>query len=293
MTHQPVLLKEAVSLLDIQKGEMIIDGTAGSGGHAEAILKVIGQSGKLLMADWDKMAIAKLKEKFKHFSNVILANDNYRNLPKILENNNLPKANGLLLDLGFSSEQIESRGRGFSFQSSAAGEQLLMTYSDELESLGHWLKRVAFEELRRVISEFGEERYANKIAKAIFDNKSAINTAGDLAEIIKKAVPKSYERGRIHPATRTFQAFRIFLNQELENLRSLLNALSEILQPAGRIVIISFHSLEDRIVKRTFQELSKKGRLKILTKKPIRPSEEEIKINPRARSAKLRAAIMN
>jgi len=286
--HVPVLLKEVIELISPKEGEIIIDGTVGGGGHARELLKAIGEKGKLILIDWDRNAISKLKEEFKNNPNVICINSNYANLPEILKKYNLPPADGLLLDLGFSSDQLEA-GRGFSFRQD---EPLLMTYSDDAQSFRDFLKSAAVSEISEIINKFGEERYAQKIAEAIFENKTRISTSLELAKIIQAAVPRSYERGRIHPATRTFQAFRIYLNKELENLERVLNSLDQMLKPMGRAAIISFHSLEDRIVKNIFRELAKKGRMKILTKKPIIASLEEIKINPHSRSAKLRVGIV-
>jgi len=287
MSHIPVLLKEVIEILDPKAGEAVIDGTAGDGGHAEKILERIGDSGKLLLIDWDKENISKLENKMKLNKNTFCVAGNYAKLPQIMAMNNFPKADGLLLDLGFSSEQLEMRNRGFSFRSD---EPLIMTYGDESESLKDFLKRVNVAELAEIIRKFGEERYAERIAEAIMENLRKINTSRELAEVIKKSVPKFYEYGRIHPATRTFQALRIYLNGELENLEKVLDLLDRILNPGGRVVIISFHSLEDRIVKLNFNESAKKGRLRLLTKKPICPSEEEVIKNFRSRSAKLRAA---
>jgi 16S rRNA (cytosine1402-N4)-methyltransferase len=287
MPHIPVLLHEIIKILDLKNGDAVIDGTAGAGGHAREILKHINPNGKLLLVDWDAEAIKDLKIEMKNFKNVTCIAGNYAELPNLMKKNNFPKADKLLLDLGFSSEQLEKRGRGFSF---VRNEPLIMTYSDKMEPLDKFLKHTDVDELTKIIRDFGEERYAKQIAKAIISARDKIFTSKMLGEIIKEAVPKSYEKGRIHPATRTFQALRIFLNKELDNLKKFLDSLDEILNNGGRVVIISFHSLEDRIVKRYFAESAKKGRLKILTKKPIIASPEEVAVNPRSRSAKLRAA---
>ena len=296
MSHTPVLLKEVIELLEPKEGEVIIDGTAGGGGHAKEILKLIGNAGKLLLVDWDKKAIDNLKKEMKDYKNILLTEGNYADLPEIMRENNFPKADGLLVDLGFSSGQLENSGRGFSF---LKDEPLLMTYSDQSEPLCDFLKRSKLPDLIEIIRKFGEERYAKKIAEAIFAKRKEIETSKQLADIIREAVPKSYEHGhrlggasRIHPATRTFQAFRIYLNQELDNLEKILDSLAEILNPGGRVAVISFHSLEDRIVKVNFKESEKKGRLKILTEKPIIAAAQEVAVNPRARSAKLRAAMI-
>lgn len=285
MTHIPVLLKEVVEILAPKQGEFFIDGTIGNGGHAIEIFKRVIPNGRLLGIDWNKDAIEKLKD----CKNVILINGNYADLPEILKENNLPEADGLILDLGMSSIQLEYSGRGFSF---LKDEPLDMRY-DIAESLtvAEVINSFRENDLADIFWKYGEERYSRRIAKKIVEErrKKRILTTFDLTEIIKRAVPKNYEKGRIHPATRVFQALRIYVNRELENLERLLKNMSEILKPGGRAVIISFHSLEDRLVKNYFREMAKKGKAEILTKKPIKATLEEIQQNPRARSAKMRA----
>src|SRR3989344_1691430 len=229
MPHTPVLLNEVIGLLEPKPGEFFVDGTAGGGGHSRAIQEKIGAAGKLVAIDWEKTG------------------ENYANLPEILASKNLSKADVLLLDLGFSSEQIGG-GRGFSFQND---EPLLMTYDPKSEPVKEILKRISEAELARIIKELGEERFPKRIARNIYERQKErpIETTGELAAIIKSSVPKNYERGRIHPATRTFQALRIYANHELENLESILKNLDAVVKPGGRAAIISFHSLEDRIVK--------------------------------------------
>ncbi|MBI4993946.1 16S rRNA (cytosine(1402)-N(4))-methyltransferase RsmH [Candidatus Wolfebacteria bacterium] len=296
MTHIPVLLKESIEILNPRDGEFFIDGTIGSGGHSAAILEKIGPSGKLLGIDWDKNAIERLRiGKFKNCKNIILVNANYADLPEILEKNNLPQADGLIVDLGFSSTQIESSGKGFSF---LKNEPLDMRYGNEDLTAAEVINSFSEKDLADLIFKYGEERFSRQIAKKIVDErkKERILTTFQLVEIIKKAlpagrqgVPKNYEKGRINPATRTFQALRIYVNRELENVQTLLENLEKILKPQGRAAIISFHSLEDRLVKNYFRDLAKNEKAEILTKKPITASDEEIKENPRSRSAKMRA----
>ncbi|MCL5004602.1 MAG: 16S rRNA (cytosine(1402)-N(4))-methyltransferase RsmH [Patescibacteria group bacterium] len=299
--HTPVLLKESIAILDPKPEEFFIDGTVGSGGHSEAILEKIGPNGKLLCVDWDEKAIKNLKNfKFKDLKkNVILVNGNYANLPEILKENNLPKADGLIVDLGFSSEQLSS-GKGFSFMKD---EPLDMRYGDGEMTAAEVINSFNEKDLADIFWKYGEERFSRQIAKKIVEErrKKRILTTFELVEIIKKAVPKFYEKGRIHPATRVFQALRIYVNRELENLETLLKNLDKIIKNKpphqtklwcggkGRVAIISFHSLEDRLVKNYFRQMAKEGLAEILTKKPITPSEEEIKNNPRSRSAKMRA----
>ncbi|MFA5386237.1 MAG: 16S rRNA (cytosine(1402)-N(4))-methyltransferase RsmH [Candidatus Paceibacterota bacterium] len=297
MPHIPVLLKEAIEILDPKPGEFFIDGTIGDAGHSAEILEKIGSEGKLLGIDWDKEAIGRLRnEKFQNSQNIFLVNDNYANLPEILKKKDLEKADGLILDLGFSSTLLETSNRGFSFRNSSGNEEPLdMRYNEETKlTAADVVNRFKEKDLAEIIFQYGEERFSRRIAKAIIEERKRkpIKTTSDLVEIIGRAVPKNYENHRIHPATRTFQALRIYVNQELKNLSKVLNNLDLILKTKGRLAVISFHSLEDRIAKQTFKELEKEGEIKILTKKPIRASEEEIKMNPRSRSAKLRAAIL-
>lgn len=285
--HIPVLLKEIIAVLDPKPGEFFIDGTVGDGGHSVAILEKIGPEGMLLGTDLDETTLEKVKEKIATKSKLILVRSNYADLPDILEKENLPKADGLLLDLGFSSEQLTA-GRGFSF--SGPEEPLLMTYDRYAVPVKNLIRQLNEPELAEIIKEYGEEHMAKRIAHAIKNSRSPIETNKQLAEIVAKVLPRNYERGRIHPATRTFLALRIYANQELDNLKKLLDSLGRILKIGGRAAIISFNSLEDRIVKNYFREKSKEGIMEILTKKPISPIFEEIKQNPRSRSAKLRAA---
>lgn len=281
--HLPVLLQEAIELLNPQPGEFFIDGTFGGGGHAKIILEKIKPNGRLLAIDWNKEAIGKCEILQKQSANgeLICIRENFANLPEILKG----KANGLLLDLGVSSDELENSGRGFSFQKE---EPLLMTYGDEQIPVKDWLKKLSEKELSQIIKDYSGERWAKKIAQAIKDyqRKKTIETSKELADIIFRAVPKSYERGRIHPATRAFMALRIFANQELKNLETVLQNMEKILLPGGRIAIISFHSLEDRIVKNYFKKFTQP-----INKKPITPTWEEVKNNPRSRSAKLRGGI--
>jgi 16S rRNA (cytosine1402-N4)-methyltransferase len=217
-----------------------------------------------------------------------------------MREHDLEKADGLLVDLGFSSEQLEASGRGFSFGEASRDEPLLMTYDDARSPVWQILREESEESLANIIFQFGGERASRRIAKAIKDygRKTPIMTAGALADVVRQALTggtdgKSrgkYEHGRIDPATRTFQAFRIYANSELENLTTLLKNLDAIVKPGGRVAIISFHSTEDGIVKRAFQSLAKEGKVEIITKKPVAATREEIKENPRSRSAKIRAA---
>jgi len=296
MTHIPVLLHEVISILDPKEGEFFIDGTVDGGGHAREILEKISPGGTFLAIDWDEAMIKKFRENLgKTSSWVIALRGNYADLPQILARRRLPKADGLLLDLGFSSDQLLHSERGFSFNPASYGEPLLMTYDDSRKPAYVVLRELTESQLAEIIYRFGEERFAKKIARAIktYCRKRTLKTSGELAEVVKQSLPRNYERGRIHPATRTFQALRIYVNDELGNLEKLLRAIPGIVASHGRIGIISFHSLEDRLVKSYFRKYEKDGLLKILTKKPVTPSQIEKADNPRSRSAKFRAAIIN
>lgn len=313
MTHIPVLLKETIAVLDPKPGEFFIDGTVGNGGHSAAILEKMRFKGKLLAVDWDEAALNKTKKeietKFQIPNSkfqIFWVHGNYADLPEILERENLSKADGLLLDLGMSSEQLgysgrPSAGEGFSF---LRNEPLIMRYDRDINKLtaAEIINSFNEKDLAEIFYKYGEERLSRRIAQKIVAErrKKRILTTFDLVEIIKKSAPENYEKGRIHPATRVFQALRIYVNSELENLEKFLKNLDKIFpleagrslaeKPKGRVVIISFHSLEDRLVKNYFREMAKQGKVEILTRKPITPSMEEIKANPRSRSAKLRAA---
>jgi len=298
MPHTPVLLNEVLTYLDPKPGEFIIDGTVNGGGHSAEIFPKILPGGKLLGIDLDGSRLenarikvsAKVKnEKLKMKNNLFLTKGNYTDMPNILREMNLPKADGLLLDLGFSSEQLEESGRGFSFMKD---EPLLMTYDDTETPVKQILKELTERDLAKIIFAYSGEKMAIRIAKAIKaqEKKNKIETSGDLAKAVQSAVPWNYERGRINPATRTFQALRIYANHELENLGTVIAKLPKILKPGGKAVIISFHSLEDKIIKHAFRDMEKNGKLEIVTKKPIEASEQEILHNPRSRSAKLRSA---
>ncbi len=288
MSHIPVLLHETIDILNPQAGEFFIDGTLGEGGHAVEILKRIA-GGKFLGVDWDRGAIEKFAGKEKEFGEVeiVLENDNYANLSGILKRRKLDQADGLLIDLGFSSEQLETQ-RGFSFE--RENESLLMTYSDTQTPLYKVLEDLDAETLEKILRELSDERYAMSIAQAVVEREKqkSIRKVGELTEVIRSVVPKNYERGRINPATRTFMALRMYVNEELGNIEKLLASLKDIIKPGGRVAIISFHSKEDRLIKEYFKRLKDEDGAEILTKHVIKPAWEEVKTNPRSRSAKLR-----
>lgn len=290
MSHVSVLLNEVLELLDPKPGGFFIDGTTDGGGHATAVIERIGPDGMFLGLDWDKGMVERLKEKFKAIkSKVIIEHSNYAEVKKVMERHGLPRADGLLLDLGFSSTQLEDE-RGMSFQKD---EPLDMRYdmTADTSTAADVVNGLPEKELADTIYQYGEERMSRRIAKHIVEQrrKKKIHTTKDLADMVASAVGKGYEKGRIHPATRVFQALRIYVNKELDNLETVLADCVDIIKPGGHIAIISFHSLEDRIVKTRFKEMEKAGKGNILTKKPITATEDEIRQNPRSRSAKLRA----
>lgn len=294
--HTPVLLKEVLKYLDPKPGAKIIDATLGDGGHAMAIVERILPEGKLLGIEIDRVLFEAFDSRFKNHElrgGIILINDSYINLKSIAEQNDFTEANGILFDLGMSSWHIDESGRGFTFQKD---EPLDMRFSSPAYNLppktaSEIVNRYSEPELAKILREYGEERFARSIAGAIVGarRQNRIETTFQLVEIVKSVVPFWYRRGRIHFATRTFQALRIAVNDELNNIQRGLEQAVEALASGGRIAVISFHSLEDRIVKNFFRSHDKKT-LKIITKKPITASGQEVKDNPRARSAKLRVA---
>ena len=293
MIHTAVLRKEVLENLDPKQNENFVDCTVGEGGHTEDILKKNGPNGKVLGIDWDPQQIVSshwLEAIYKN--RVILVNDSYTNISEIITRKEFQPVNGILLDLGMSSAQLVRAHKGFSFQ---VDQGLDMRYNDEHNYLtaekivNEWTE----EKIAGILEDYGEEKFAKKIAKNIVEQRKQgrIKTTFQLIEIIKDATPSAYWRGKIHYATRTFQALRIAVNDELENVRRVLPEAVSNLAQDGRLAVISFHSLEDRIVKEYFNKASKEGIIKILNKKPIIASRDELGKNPRSRSAKLRVAI--
>ena len=292
--HVPVLLKEAIDFLDIKRNGTYIDATVGLGGHSYEIAKRLGAAGRLIGFDKDPAALEIARTKLSSagvsptttdWPEVTLAHGSFAELV----NDQRPASlDGILADLGMSSLQLQDAARGFSFQAEGALD-MRMNPQAELTAeqvVNHFDER----ELADVIYEFGDERRSRRIARAIVRSRP-IRTTVQLAEVIAAAArPMNQAERRIHPATKTFQALRIFVNRELDDLRALLNAAPQVVKPGGRLVIISFHSLEDRIVKDAFREGVKQGHYRLLVKKPVTPEQEEIDRNPRSRSAKLRAA---
>ncbi|NLK96881.1 MAG: 16S rRNA (cytosine(1402)-N(4))-methyltransferase RsmH [Epulopiscium sp.] len=302
--HVSVLLNECIDGLEIQPDGIYVDGTMGGGGHSEAICNKLGKNGLLIGIDQDINAIKASEERLKaKYQNVMVVNDNFSNIKIILESLNINAINGMLLDLGVSSHQLDEPDRGFSYMHNAdldmrmnqsasfTAKEVVNTYSEN--------------DLVRIIKDYGEERWAKRIAHFIVEERKRgpITTTYELVDIIKKAIPAGARKDGPHPAKRTFQAIRIEVNGELEILRQSILDIVDVLDSKGRLCIITFHSLEDRIVKQTFKELEnpctcppefpvcvcgKKRKAKVITKKPILPTNEELEANPRSRSAKLR-----
>lgn len=287
--HVPVLLNEVIKIFDPQSNENFIDATLGEAGHTLCLLQKTDPSGRVLGIDLDAETLSIAEEKLRAYRNrVILVKNNFKNLESIVDEYKFKEVSGILFDLGMSSRELEESGRGFSFRKN---EPLLMNFGEDVlmtaeQIVNNW----PTDDLKRIFEEYGEERFSRQIAEKIVASRQTkpIKTTFDLVEVIQSAIPQKYQSGRLHPATRVFQALRITVNDELNNLRSGLEAGLKILESGGKIIVISFHSLEDRIVKNFFRD--HKDSLKIITKKPVLPARVEVLNNPRARSAKLRAA---
>ncbi len=291
--HLPVLLREVIERLDPQPGETHVDGTVGAGGHAVEVLSRLGSSGLLIGIDRDPEALEIAKQKLQGVGFPFrLFRGDYSKLGDFLRLSGLaPEGamDGLLLDLGVSSMQLDRPERGFSFLRD--GPLDMRMSPGEGESAVEFLKRVSVEELERVLRELGEEPAARKIARAIDSarREGKLETTGQLADLVESVVPR---RGkRTHPATRSFQGIRIAINRELEHLRLVLRDLDRWIRPGGRVVVLSYHSLEDRIVKESFRQRVEEGLYQWCMPNPLTPSPEEVYKNPRARSAKLRAVV--
>jgi len=285
--HIPVLLKETIEGLNIKEDGFYIDCTLGDGGHSYEILSRLSSKGLLLSIDRDRNAIDFVREYYNIPDNWILVQDNFVHLQEIVNQQKISrKPNGILMDLGLSSRQLEeSHNRGFSYQEES--EPLDMRMDDQLTITAlDLLKALEVQELTKLFKVYGEERYAKPIAQAIKENISEIESVGDLTNLIYKVVPVATNNK--NPSRRVFQALRIAVNDEINNLKEGLDKAFEILSPNGKLLVISFHSLEDRVVKNFFNKKDEEKKAKNLTKKPIQPSQEEIKNNPKSSSAKLR-----
>lgn len=289
MIHIPVLEKEILEYLAVESNQNFVDCTAGAGGHASAILAKNEPEGEVLGIDRDPEVVKGLKS--KNLSDRLkLVQGNFADLDRLVEKFGFNHVHGILFDFGVCSYHFEKSERGFTFRKE---EPLDMRFNPEQDLKAQDIvNKKSKEELVEILSEYGEEKYADSIASQIVESREeeAVTTTTQLVEIIREAVPDKYEHQKRHFATRTFQALRIAVNDELKNIKKGLRKALRVVEPEGRLVAVSFHSLEDRIIKNFFKKQEKQEKLKILTKKPITPSSEEVKKNPRSRSAKLRAA---
>jgi 16S rRNA (cytosine1402-N4)-methyltransferase len=304
--HKPVLVREVIDSLQCRAGAVYVDGTLGGGGHAFEILKNSAPDGRLIGIDADEDALREAQKRLSPFrGRAVLVKGNFADMESTLSGMNIDKVEGILLDLGVSSHQLDTAERGFSFTLDAQLDMRMdRNRGPSAYDLIHTLSE---EELGKLIRRFGEERMAGRIARAIVRRRtlSPIRTTADLAGVVAAASPGIKGRSRIHPATRTFQALRIAVNDELTNLQRAIAGGMKRLKPGGRLCVISFHSLEDRIVKNAFRAAEKgcicppdlpicacgrKPIMKVVTHRPIVPGKDEIRDNPRARSAKLRTA---
>jgi 16S rRNA (cytosine1402-N4)-methyltransferase len=305
--HKAVLLREVLAYLQPLPGMVMLDCTLGGGGHSKAILKSILPGGKLIALDQDLEALEAAQQVLRPLgeNNYIIMHANFKDLTKVLKNTPYDQVDGMLFDLGVSSYQLDQGERGFSYQQDAFLDMRMdRTTQKKAYDL---VNECTQEELTKIIWNYGEEKWAKRIASFIVQErkKAPLTTTGQLVQIIKKAIPSSARRKGSHPAKRTFQALRIAVNHELEILAPALKEGLEILKPGGRIAVITFHSLEDRLTKNVFKDAAQgcvcpkdlpvcickhKSKIRIITKKPVIPSEQEIADNPRARSAKLRVA---
>jgi len=285
--HTPVLLGEVVDLLSPGPGQRFIDATIGPGGHAAAIAERILPGGTLLGVDRDEQALELARERLEPFQGHLeLVQGSFADLADHVAHLGGGLADGVLMDLGVSSVQLDSGIRGFSFAVDGPLDMRLDTRGGRTAS--GLLQRSSARELERILREYGQERYARRIAGAIVARRGTLRRTLELAALVERVVPR--RQHRLHPATRTFQALRIAVNDELGELERALATVPQWLAPGGRVAVVSFHSLEDRIVKHTFRDYARAGELEVLTAKPVRPSPAEVARNPRARSARLRAA---
>ena len=285
--HVPVLCREVIEILNVQPNGFYIDATLGAGGHAEEILRRL-EKGKLLGIDRDPAALAFARERLKGFGEKLITMlGNFSQIGDLHAASGFPLADGLLADLGMSTMQLEDASRGFSF--STPGPLDMQMGPNSGPKAADLVNEMSEQELADVIFKLGEERHSRRVARAIVKGRPFRLTT-ELAQVVTRAIPSRTALRHIHPATRTFQALRMAVNRELECLESLLAQAPGVLKPGGRVVILSFHSLEDRLVKWAFKAWQREGRARILTRRVVRPSEEEIAANPRSRSAKLRAA---
>lgn len=288
--HEPVLAHEVLQCLAPRSGAILVDGTLGTGGHSAMLLPRLLPAGRLIGIDLDPQSLEAAQQRLREFlPQLVVTHGNYRRLAEILARLGITAIDGLLLDLGMSSPQVDQAARGFSFLREGALDMRMDPSQQTTAAMlvNEW----SADDLTDMLSTLGEERFAQRIARQMVRERQAgaITTTAQLAALVARAVPRGARYGRLHPATRTFQALRIAVNDELGALEALLGDLPRLLNPGGRAVIIAYHSLEDRLVKHAFAQGMRDGLWTVLTKKPVRPGDAEAAENPRARSAKLRA----
>jgi 16S rRNA (cytosine1402-N4)-methyltransferase len=286
--HVSVLLAEVLEHLRPQSGGIYVDGNLGLGGHAGAVLKQSSPDGRLIGLDWDDRALAVARDNLAGFGErLTCVRSNFAEIKTVLTDLGIKRVDGILLDLGLSSLQLDAGERGFSFRGSEALDMRMDDRSPE--TAADFLNKLSKDDLADIFYHYGEERQARPIAAAIVElrTKQPFTTTDQLVAVVERAIPRRFHPRNIHVATKVFQALRIAVNRELDNLVKILAAGSELLKPGGRFCVISFHSLEDRLIKRAFVN---DQRLQVITRRPVRPTEEECQRNPRARSAKLRVA---
>ncbi len=285
--HIAVLPDEIVEYLDPQPGKTLVDGTLGAGTHTRLLAERVGSEGRVISTDRDPAAIEAAEKNLSGLP-ILLVASNFCDIPEVLEQVEFPLVDGVVLDLGLSSDQLADDERGFSF---AADGPLDLRFDNQVgEPAWKLINRLSAEHLADLIYAYGEERFSRRIARKIIERKrerNPVKTAGELAELVRRCVPRSPRGHKIDPATRTFQALRIAVNEELKSLEIALRRIPDCLVPGGRFAVTSFHSLEDRLVKNAFRD---DERLEVLTKKPVVPTEAEVARNPRSRSSKLRVA---
>jgi 16S rRNA (cytosine1402-N4)-methyltransferase len=288
LQHIPVMVEEVMAFLRCESGRTYVDATLGGGGHASEILKRTAPDGMVIGVEWDEDALSEARNALCSFGErVKIFRENFASLPDLIQGKSV---DGILLDLGISSFQVENERRGFSFKGEGPLDMRMDQRKDQ--TAADLIKHLSLKELEYTLFHYGEESWAKKIAKAMIRERERepIETTQALRKIVHHTIPRRFHSRRIDPATKTFQALRIRVNDELGNLRILLETGWTLLKKGGRLCIISFHSLEDRMVKETFRRLEKERTMCLLTKKPVTPSEEERRRNPRSRSAKLRCA---
>jgi 16S rRNA (cytosine1402-N4)-methyltransferase len=286
--HVSVLLAEVLELLQPRSGGIYVDGNLGLGGHAGAVLQRSSPDGRLIGLDWDDRALTVARVNLAQYGErATCIRSNFAEIKVVLADLGIDKVDGILLDLGLSSLQLDAGERGFSFRGSESLDMRMDDRGDE--TAADFLNKLSKEDLADIFYHYGEERQARPIAAAIVEGrrKQPFATTDQLVAVVERAIPRRFHPRKIHVATKVFQALRIAVNRELDNLVKILDVGSELLKPGGRFCVIAFHSLEDRLVKRAF---AKDQRLQVITKRPVRPTEEECQRNPRSRSAKLRVA---